>query len=306
MPEPVPALLSPRDLKALLDSGLAPLLIHLLPAEHFAAQRLPGAACACVYEAAFPEHMARVAPDRDAHVVVYGADQLGMDAATAAGKLARLGYGQVSVLEGGLAAWREAGLPVEGTGEPRDPAWEPLPGGEFAVDPAASRLEWFGRNKNGAHHGTLRIKAGTLRLAGGLPAGRFTLDMASIADLDLADAGWNRMLVAHLLSDDFFWAERFPEAVYEIASARRLDPEPGRPGVRVSGRLTLRGVAREQGMDATLARLDDGAVAAEAHFDLDRTRWPVLYGSARYFRFLGMHLVDDLVTVHLRLVARPA
>ena len=163
MPEPVPALLSPRDLKALLDSGLAPLLIHLLPAEHFAAQRLPGAACACVYEAAFPEHMARVAPDRDAHVVVYGADQLGMDAATAAGKLARLGYGQVSVLEGGIAAWREAGLPVEGTGEPRDPAWEPLPGGEFAVDPAASRLEWFGRNKNGAHHGTLRIKAGTLR-----------------------------------------------------------------------------------------------------------------------------------------------
>jgi hypothetical protein len=228
----------------------------------------------------------------------------------AAGKLARLGYARVSVLAGGLAAWREAGLPLEGehgdAGEPLDPAWVPLPEGEFRVDPEASSLEWFGRNKSGGHHGALRIKGGSLAIRNGLPAGRFVLDMGSITDLDLVDETWNRLLVSHLLSDDFFWVERFPEATFEIAGAKYLEREPGRPNARVKGLLTLRGQTRDLEMDATLARLDDGAVAAAAHFDLDRTRWPVIYGSARFFRFLGYHLVDDLVTVHLRLVARPA
>jgi hypothetical protein len=41
-------------------------------------------------------------------------------------------------------------------------------------------------------------------------------------------------------------------------------------------------------------------VSIEAHFDLDRTTWNVLYGSSSYFEHLGMHLVYDLITVELR------
>ena len=45
---------------------------------------------------------------------------------------------------------------------------------------------------------------------------------------------------------------------------------------------------------------EDGTVSIEAHFDLDRTRWNVLYGSSRFFEHLGMHLVYDLLTIELR------
>ena len=43
---------------------------------------------------------------------------------------------------------------------------------------------------------------------------------------------------------------------------------------------------------------------AEAHFDIDRTRWKVIYGSSRFFKHLGMHLVFDLISIQCRIVFR--
>jgi len=56
--------------------------------------------------------------------------------------------------------------------------------------------------------------------------------------------------------------------------------------------------------EAVIENLADGALAAEAHFDLDRTRWGVIYGSGRFFEHLGMHLVYDPISVQVRIVAR--
>ena len=42
----------------------------------------------------------------------------------------------------------------------------------------------------------------------------------------------------------------------------------------------------------------------ESHFDIDRTRWGITYGSPRFFERLGMHLVFDLISIQLRIVAR--
>jgi hypothetical protein len=48
----------------------------------------------------------------------------------------------------------------------------------------------------------------------------------------------------------------------------------------------------------------DGRLAAEAHFDIDRTQWNVLYGSGKYYEKLGKHLVHDDVTILLKLITR--
>ncbi len=55
---------------------------------------------------------------------------------------------------------------------------------------------------------------------------------------------------------------------------------------------------------ATISKLPDGAVTAEAHFDFDRTLWKIIYGSSRYYEHLGMHLVFDPISIRLRIVAR--
>jgi hypothetical protein len=39
-----------------------------------------------------------------------------------------------------------------------------------------------------------------------------------------------------------------------------------------------------------------------ANFDLDRTRWGVIYGSARFFKHLSYHIVYDLISIDLRVV----
>jgi len=42
---------------------------------------------------------------------------------------------------------------------------------------------------------------------------------------------------------------------------------------------------------------------AQATLDIDRTQWNISYGSGRLFEKLGMHLVNDLVTLEFFLVA---
>jgi hypothetical protein len=69
-----------------------------------------------------------------------------------------------------------------------------------------------------------------------------------------------------------------------------------------TGTLTLRGVTNEVSFRARVAPHREGGLALQARFDLDRTRWGSLYGSGRFFARLGMHLVDDAVSldVHVR------
>ena len=49
----------------------------------------------------------------------------------------------------------------------------------------------------------------------------------------------------------------------------------------------------------------DGLLAADAHFDIDRTRWNVLYGSGKFYEKLGKHLVSDDISLALKLIASP-
>jgi hypothetical protein len=51
-----------------------------------------------------------------------------------------------------------------------------------------------------------------------------------------------------------------------------------------------------------VAPLEDGVFVLEAHFDIDRTRWHVIYGSTRFFEHLGMHKVFDLLSFQIRMV----
>ena len=40
--------------------------------------------------------------------------------------------------------------------------------------------------------------------------------------------------------------------------------------------------------EATVNLRPDGGYAIEAHFDIDRTQWGIIYGSSRFFKHLGM------------------
>ena len=124
-----------------------------------------------------------------------------------------------------------------------------------------------------------------------------------LADENIADRSLAAMLIKHLESRDFFLVDVFPVTRFEIAHVNTLvGVAAGEPDVDIKGQLTLRGVTREMCFPATVERLDDGRITAEAHLDVDRTLFGANYGSGKFFERLGMHLVHDLVNVQIRVV----
>ncbi len=284
------------------------IVIDTLPKELFEKRHLPGAQNACVFQVVFPSEVEAIVPDRDREVVVYGSSRASHDSVTAAEKLVRLGYSKVFALTGGLAAWREAGYPLAGN-DPDSADEEDrfrLDDRSYTVDTERSIIEWTGRNPNSTHYGTLRLLRGDITIQQGKLRGTFEIDMLSLKNLNLEGSEWQPVLIAHLKSDDFFFAEKFPKARFTIDSAREIGESLSEPNFEVEGTLELRGVRNHLKFLATIGNLPDGAITAEAHFDFDRTQWKIIYGSSRYFEHLGMHLVFDPVSIGLRIVAKEA
>jgi rhodanese-related sulfurtransferase len=296
-----------RELAQRMETDDHLMLVDTLSDDHFQQVHLPGAQNACVFQVTFLDRMAALAPDKETALVVYGSRAETMDAENAAGKLVRAGYTRVSLLEGGLAAWHAAGYPLEGTA-PDDLAASPhapvIDKRRYTVDTATSIIQWVGRNPNTHHTGSLRLSEGVMDAQEEGVRGRFVIDLASIENTSLAGDPKQPVLIAHLLSDDFFWAKRFPTATFHL---ERLDPIAEShltiPNYTLSGALEMMGVRAPLQFPATLTTLPDRRLAAEAHFDFDRTRWNIVYGSSRFFDHLGMHVVFDLISVQLKLVS---
>jgi polyisoprenoid-binding protein YceI len=73
---------------------------------------------------------------------------------------------------------------------------------------------------------------------------------------------------------------------------------------QMKGVLTIKDVKRPIEFPAMIVSIGDGVLNGQAHFDFDRTLWNVRYGSEKFFEKLGMHLVNDVVSLELFLVAK--
>ena len=302
------SILSPEVLQCRLGEGTPPALIDVLVDEHFKAVHLPGAVNVCVYEIVFLENMAKLIPDKDREIVVYGSGDRSLEALNAAEKLVNAGYRNVGMLQGGLDGWKALGYAVEGEDtailQRPEPA-VPFEDARYVVDTEQSVVNWFGRNRTTTHRGTLRFSSGEFSFTNGELKGAFEVDMTSIQNIDLEGDPLQPHLIGHLKSVDFFFVDMFPRAFFTITSAKRIEEVPSSiPNFSVQGFFDLRGVKKEIAFVATASPLQDGEVRVEAHFDIDRSRWGVLYGSSRFFEHLGYHLVYQPISLHLRLAAQ--
>lgn len=200
-----------------------------------------------------------------------------------------------------------AGFPLEGS---NPTAVEVTQGLElenrvYSVDTTQGVIEWTGRNPNTKHFGTLQIAKGEIQVRDGVVSGNFEIDIRSIKNLSLEGDELQPVLIAHLLSEDFFFAEKFPAVYFIIDAASQVkDPTLTAPTYQIEGTLKMRGVTSSVSFPATVSNLDSGAITAEAHFDIDRTQWNIIYGSSRFFEHLGMHVVFDLISLQVRIVAQ--
>ncbi|CAG36017.1 hypothetical protein DP1288 [Desulfotalea psychrophila LSv54] len=294
------------DLRAFLIEKPETVLIDLLPPEHFVSRHVPGAQNACVFHVSFLDDLAAIVSDKRLPIVVYGSSVRSRDAAVALEKMDRANFEQVSFLKGGVEAWHGAGYDLEGEAPYQQDlqTMVNLTDGQYTVDCEASELEWAGRNPNCRHIGTVDIARGEIEIKGSVITGAIEIDMNTIHNINLEGDELQPVLEAHLRSDDFFFTKMFPKAVLSIRQVKRIEPcwLTG-PNHHVKAELSLRGVSVDLEFDATVALIEGDSFVLEAHFDIDRTRWNVIYGSTRFFEYLGMHKVFDLISLQLRLVA---
>lgn len=169
----------------------------------------------------------------------------------------------------------------------------------FVVDTRATRIRWEGYSLRGSHEGTLRAASGWLRYDASmrLVGGEVVVSMTSleVTDIPASDPVPRRRLRAHLLAEDFFWAERHPTARLVVTSA--TGQGVGRR--RITGRLTMRGVTHPVTFDAAERVLPTGALETRARLRLDRQRWGVRFRRDRDL------VVRDAFDLDVTLVAMP-
>lgn len=141
-----------------------------------------------------------------------------------------------------------------------------------------SYLKWRGFKSFVAseHVGTIGVQSGTFAVSEDkLVGGTFSIDMNSISNEDIEDEGKRGYLEGHLKSQDFFFVDSFPTAVFEIVEVREEATDEA--SSVVVGNLTIRGITNSIEFPANVT-VEEGSVQFTAPtFSIDRTKWNVKF-----------------------------
>jgi len=170
----------------------------------------------------------------------------------------------------------------------------------YAVDLGQSSVGWKGSFVSGAksHTGTIALKSGEGKFENGtITSGLFVFDMSSIKDNDgSAD------LEKHLKSDDFFNAEMYPEAKFQLTS---LAPATTTNTFTASGKLTIRDVTKDITFPIVIVVENQNSLKASGTISFNRADFNVKYGSSSFFKGLGDKVIADKIELTLNLITRP-
>ena len=174
---------------------------------------------------------------------------------------------------------------------------------EYSLDPASSEIRWRGLKPGGEHYGTVVAKSGVLKVEEGeITGGSFVIDLNSIVNEDLS-GDMNARLVGHLKSEDFFYTEKYPEAVFEIVSISDYSGEAMEGGItpthEVTGNLSMRGETKSISFPV-MVKMEDGMVMAMTdEFSIDRTKWGVNFKSKSVFAEFKDDFINDMINLKL-------
>lgn len=157
-------------------------------------------------------------------------------------------------------------------------------------------INWTGAKLAYDHKGTLNVESGVFSAEGNkIKSGDFVIDMASLANTDLAgDAGKQAKLEGHLKSADFFDVEKFPKATFSITSVADADTDES--NTMITGNLTMKGVSKSVTFPALVVAKEDGTLTAISDkFKINRTDWGIKYGSGITGAVADEAISDDFV-----------
>lgn len=155
-------------------------------------------------------------------------------------------------------------------------------GTAYVVDTANSKIEWKGfkvfKSEHTNHFGTIKFVNGELTAKDGvLESGKFTANMNSLQNVDIADPTGKGKLEGHLKSADFFDVAKFPEASFEIT---KVTPSTsGDFNTILDGNLVIKGVSKSVQLNANTAVTDSQVTIATEPKEINREEFGVKFQS---------------------------
>jgi polyisoprenoid-binding protein YceI len=182
-------------------------------------------------------------------------------------------------------------------------------GQTFAVDTARSWIKFTGHGVGKNHPGTFKLNYGAVAVEHDtVSGGSFVININSMK-LEQADNNIQKKLRPHLLSGDFFNANEFKTASFEITNVvpYELEKDAKKSLVEganftIRGNLTLKDVTKNVTFPAHID-LDGNTLKADSNFDIDRREWQMNYGNDKT---LGNSFISETVNIELHLEAMKA
>jgi len=177
-------------------------------------------------------------------------------------------------------------------------------GAETVALDSGSTVAWRGFKTyvQDEHLGTVNVQEGTFEIAEGkLVGGTITMDMTSIICTDIGNERKRGYLERHLKSQDFFFVDSFPTAVFEIVEV--LDPSEATKYSTVTGNLTLRGTTNSITFPAEISVGESGVKFMAPTFSIDRTLWGAKFHD-RDDATIAESLKDDLIDHSIELTIK--
>ncbi|MGB3467442.1 MAG: YceI family protein [Cyclobacteriaceae bacterium] len=170
----------------------------------------------------------------------------------------------------------------------------------YNIQSDQSMVKWVGSKPTGQHTGNIPVSQGSLSVKGDkLEGGKFTIAVNDLTITDLKEESEEYgKLKGHLMSGEFFGAEEYPTAKFEITGVKPFSegsveeteeyetdyaPKTATENMvagathTISGNLTMKGMTKNISFPAKVD-MSNGMIKANAKFNIDRTDWGVSYG----------------------------
>lgn len=191
------------------------------------------------------------------------------------------------------------------TGDMKEVAETPAIAIDYDVNTEESVIEWKGSKPLKTHNGTIKLASGSLSVVDGkVEAGKFSIDMNSITDLDLEGKG-KENLENHLKGtvegkeSDFFNVPKYPFSEFYLTGINTVNGQ-----TMVSGNLTIKDKTHNIEFPAAVTVGENDLTLKSESFTIDRTLWGVNFGSKTVFDNLGDKFIDNDIELKVNLVAK--
>ncbi|MCF2874012.1 MULTISPECIES: YceI family protein [unclassified Tenacibaculum] len=171
---------------------------------------------------------------------------------------------------------------------------------KYKIDIKNSIIKWKGFTPivGDGHDGVIKLSNGIIEFKNNkITAGNFIIDMNTIENSDIKNDKEKKELVTHLKNPDFFDVKKFPSSNFIITNFIIKNDV-----TYIEGDFTLKGKTNSILIPVKTIKKNNTKISIISKpFNIDRTKWGIIYDSGSFFKNLKDNLIKDNIEIEFNL-----